>query len=146
MFTLPKAELGVGIAAAFHTDTSYRTMAECCRRCVTMGDPISRAPPTRRLGKPRPISRERGAWPWVDVFPQGHAAIRSQFVQLGAAARADAKISPAGKRRPIIRHRAEWSWVDVFPQRHAAIGPQFIQLGAERGAGALEPRRILENG
>src|SRR5215831_16021535 len=98
--TLPTAGSGVGIAAAFDTDTSYRTMAECCRRCVTMGDPISRAPPTRRLGKPR----------------------------------------------PIIRRRAVWPWVDVFPQRHAAIGTQFIQLSAERGAGALEPRRILENG
>src|SRR5262249_4089370 len=89
MFTLPKDEMGVGIAAAF--DDDGRVL------------PSVRG---RRLGKPRPISRERGAWPWVDVFPQGHAAIRSQLVQLGAAARADAKISPPGKRRPIIRHRA----------------------------------------
>src|SRR5262249_10617905 len=80
--TLPTVGSGVGIAAAFHTDTSYRTMTECCRRCVTMGDPISRAPPTRRLGKPRPISREWAVRPWVDVFPQRHAAIGSQFIQL----------------------------------------------------------------
>src|SRR5262249_23240846 len=61
-------------------------------------------------------------------------------------ARAGAKISTPGKRRPIIRHRAVCPCVDVFPQRPAAIGRQLIELGAERGAGALEPRCILENG
>src|SRR5262249_14440326 len=49
--------------------------------------------PTMRspAGKRRPIIRQRAVWRWGDVFPQRHAAIGTQFIQLSVwAARARA--------------------------------------------------------
>src|SRR5262249_58819960 len=100
--------------------------------------------------------RKRAAWPRVDVFPKGEAAIGTQLVWVGAAVRV------VGLEPECIVERGQRGRVGVFggradrlrvqaiayvrPLRHAAIGPQLEQLLAVGGSGAAEPQCTVENG
>src|SRR5215813_12782269 len=101
--------------------------------------------------------RERADLPWVDVFPEGEAAIGSQLVQLGAAVRIGGLepqcIVERGQRGRVgvlrsraYRYRAQGGGPDVRPLRHAAIVSQLVQLTAVGGSQAFEPQCIVENG
>src|SRR5215475_3764434 len=100
--------------------------------------------------------RKRAAWPRVDVFPEGEAAIGSQLVQLPAAVRGVDGLKPQciverGQRGRVgvICVRADRYQAQVIayvrPLRHTAVVSQLVQLSAVGGSFTGEPQCIVEN-